>query len=240
MTGRPAPEGTERRPVALVTGASRGIGLAIARELAADHHVLLGGREAQALAALAETFPSAEPFTADLTDPEAVRAAVERLDLPDGLTALVHSAGVLVAGRIEYLDASAWTRSMTANVVAVADLTRLLLSALRSARGTVVTINSGAGFVSGAGTAAYSASKFALRALTDSLREEEREHGVRVSSVHPGRVDTDMQHELRSFEAGEYQAERYLRPESVAAAVALAVRAPADASVDVVSVRPRG
>lgn len=227
------------RPVALITGASRGIGRAIADALAADHHLLLGGRDRDALDELAAGLPSAEPFAADLTDPAATARAVEELDLPEGLAALVHSAGILVSGRVDELAAEDWSRSLTANVAAVADLTRLLLPALRRAHGTVVTLNSGSGFSSGPGGGAYSASKFALRALTDSLREEERAHGVRVSSIHPGRVDTDMQHELRAYEHGDYERENYLRPVSVAAAVAFAVRAPSEASVDVLSIRPR-
>lgn len=227
-------------PLVLVTGASRGIGLAVARELAGDRTLLLGGRDADALRDLARTFPAARPFVADLTDPDAVAEAVAALDLDGGLAALVHSAGILVPGRVEELTAADWARSFAVNVTAVADLTRLLLPALRSARGTVVTVNSGSGFTAGPGTSAYSASKFALRAFSDALRAEEAPHGVRVSSVHPGRVDTDMQHELRGFEQGEYEPAHYLRPESVARAVGLAVRATDEASLDVISVRPRG
>ena len=228
------------RPTVLVTGATRGIGHEIARLLADDHRVIVGGRDRAAVEAVVAELPSAEAFVADLTDPGAVGSAVAALDLAGGLDAVVHSAGILVSGRVADLSVADWARSFAMNVTAVADLTRLLLPALRAARGTVVTINSGSGFTAGPGSAAYAASKFALRAFTDALREEEREHGVRVSSVHPGRVDTDMQHELRAFEDGEYQAERYLRPGSVAQAVAFAVRAPAEASVEVVSVRPRG
>lgn len=228
-----------RRPVALITGASRGIGRAIADELAADFHLLLGGRDREALSTLAARYPSAAPFPADLTDPEATADATGALELPDGLAALVHSAGTLVSGRIDELAAKDWTRSLTTNVAAVGDLTRQLLPALRRARGTVVAINSGSGFTAGAGGGAYSASKFALRALTDALRQEESPHGVRVTSIHPGRVDTDMQHQLRDYESGEYQAQHYLRPASVAAAVAFAVRAPAEASIDSLSIRPR-
>ena len=152
---------------------------------------------------------------------------------------MVHSAGILVSGSVEELTAEDWNRSFALNVTAVAELTRLLLPALRAARGTVVTINSGSGYTSGAGGGAYSASKFALRALTDALRAEEKEHGVRVSSVHPGRTATDMQRELRSYEGGDYQEEDYMRPETVAATVGLALRLPADAAIDSLSVRPR-
>ena len=230
---------SENRPVVLITGASRGIGRAIAHELAADHHLILGGRDRDALESLVCELPSAEPFVADLSDPASLADAVGALELPHGLDGVVHSAGILVSGTVEELTAEDWTRSFALNVTAVAELTRGLLPALRTARGTVVTINSGSGYTSGAAGGAYSASKFALRALTDALRAEEKEHGVRVSSVHPGRTATDMQRELRSFEGGEYQEEDYMRPQTVAATVGLALRLPADAAIDSLSVRPR-
>lgn len=230
------------RPLVLITGAARGIGRAIAHELADDHALVLCGRDPDALAALAAELRGATTLCADLTDLVAVAGALDA----EGLTApstrlagVVHSAGILVSGTVEDLTVEDWTRSFAVNVTAVADLTRRLLPALRRARGTVVTINSGSGFTAGPGGAAYAASKFALRAFTDSLRAEEREHGVRVSSVHPGRVDTDMQHELRAFEQGDYQAENYLRPSSVAKAVRFALDASEEASIDQISVRPR-
>jgi NADP-dependent 3-hydroxy acid dehydrogenase YdfG len=223
---------------ALVTGASRGIGLATARALAPDHHLILGGRDPRALSELAASFPSAEPFAVDLTDEAALSEAVAALDLPGGLDALVHSAGVLVSGGVEELSAQDWERNWAVNVTAVSELTRLLLPALRQARGTVVAINSGSGYSAKPFRGAYSASKFALRAWTDALRQEEAGRGVRVSSVHPGRTDTDMQHELRAAEGGAYEAGTYMRPESVASAVAFAVRAPADATVATIDIRP--
>ncbi len=226
-------------PAVLITGASRGIGRAVADELADDHHLILGGRDAGALERLAADYPSATPFAAELTDSAALARAVAALELPDGLAGLVHSAGILVSGSVEDLTPEDWTRSFAVNVVAVAELTRQLLPALRAARGTVVTINSGSGFTAGPRGGAYSASKFALRAFTDSLRAEERPHGVRVSAVHPGRVATDMQRELRAFEGGRYQEQDYMRPATVAATVGLALRLPEDANLETLSVRPR-
>lgn len=225
-------------PTVLVTGATRGIGRALVTELADDHHLILGGRDQDLLQELVSQLPSAQPFAVDLTDPPALAEQVAALDLSEGLDGLVHSAGTLVRGSIEELTAEDWTRSFTANVTAVADLTRLLLPALRQARGTVVAINSGSGFTSGPGGSAYAASKFALRAFTDALRAEEREHGVRVSSVHPGRTATDMQRQLRASEGGEYREGDYMTPSTVATTIGMALRLPADANIDVLSVRP--
>jgi NADP-dependent 3-hydroxy acid dehydrogenase YdfG len=101
-----------------------------------------------------------------------------------------------------------------------------------------VLLNSGAGRTARAGWASYAASKFALRALADALRAEEEGNGVRVTSVHPGRTDTGMQRDVVRQEGEEYRPREYLRAESVAAAVAHAVRAPLDAEVTEVVVRP--
>ncbi|MBG6225504.1 NADP-dependent 3-hydroxy acid dehydrogenase YdfG [Arthrobacter sp. CAN_A2] len=224
-------------PVALITGASRGIGRAIADELGTTHHLLLGGRDLTALAKLSSSFPSAEPFAAELRDSGQVAAAVAgipRLDV------LVHSAGVLRMGPVAELSDDAWRESFEVNVFAVAGLTRALLPALRAARGQVIAINSGAGYSSGAGFAAYSGSKFALRALTDALREEERRHGVRVSSIHPGRVATDMQEELHTWEGRDYRPQAWIQPDQVARAVRLAVDATRESAIETVSIRPSG
>jgi NADP-dependent 3-hydroxy acid dehydrogenase YdfG len=220
------------RPTALVTGATRGIGLAIARDLSRTHHVVVHGRDEEALVALADSLPSASAWVADLAGPPFEAPVLDRLDV------VVHAAGVIGGDAVEGTSRDDWRRVFEVNVFAVAELTRQLLPALRAAQGTVVAINSGSGFTAGPGGSTYAASKFALRALTDSLREEERPHGVRVSSVHPGRVDTDMQHELVEREGGTYDPALYLEPHSVADAVRLVVDLPHGATAEVVSVRP--
>jgi NADP-dependent 3-hydroxy acid dehydrogenase YdfG len=225
----------DHRPLALITGASHGIGAAVARDLAADHDLLVGGRDAGALAALTAELPGATAWPVELTDDRALAAAaagITRLDV------LVHSAGVGLLGTVAETPASTWRHQFEVNVVAVAELTRLLLPALRAARGRVVLLNSGAGRTARAGWASYAASKFALRALADALRAEEEGNGVRVTSVHPGRTDTGMQRDVVRQEGEEYRPREYLRAESVAAAVAHAVRAPLDAEVTEVVVRP--
>lgn len=225
----------ELRPLALVTGASRGIGAAVARALAPGHDLLLGGRDSTALHALAAELPGARPWPVELTDSAALAEAaggIERLDV------LVHSAGVGMLGTVADTPASTWRRQFEVNVVAVAELTRLLLPALRAARGRVVLLNSGAGLTAAPGWASYAASKFALRAFADALRAEESGYGVRVTSVHPGRVDTEMQRAVVAQEGGDYRPEAYLRPESVAGAVLLAVTAPEDAALTDLVLRP--
>jgi NADP-dependent 3-hydroxy acid dehydrogenase YdfG len=229
----------DNRPVVLVTGATRGIGRAVADALAADHRLLVGGRSADAVADVCAELPDAEPFVADLTDETSVAEAVGRLDPVPALAGLVHSAGVLGSGAVADLERRDWRHTLEVNVVAVADLTRRLLPKVRAARGTVVVVNSGSGLRSSAEGSLYAASKFAVRAFADGLRQEERAHGVRVSTVYPGRVATDMQRELREYEGGEYDEADYLRPESVAAAVRFALTAPDEACVEDLSIRPR-
>ena len=226
------------RPLAVVTGASSGIGEATARRLAQEgFEVICAARRTERIEQLAKEIDG-RAVTCDVTsEGDVARLAQE---VGDRLDVLVHSAGVIGAyERVDALTREDFRRTFELNVIAVADLTRLLLPRLRARKGLVVAINSGSGYSSGARGAVYSGSKFALRALTDALREEEREHGVRVSSIHPGRVATDMQRELRAAEGGEYREEDYLRPEAVAEAVRLAVDTPRGGSVDELRIRPQ-
>lgn len=218
-------------PIALVTGASGGVGAAIARVLAPTHDLLLGGRDVEALAGLAAELPGSLPWPVELTDVvEADVAAIDRLDV------LVHSAGTVTLGRIAQTPAEVWRRTMEINLIAVAELTRLLLPALRAAGGQVVLINSGAGQRANPDWGSYAASKFALRAFADALRLEEPV--LRVTSIYPGRVGTDMQRGVRAQEGGAYEPERYLSPDSVARVVLAAVTAPRDAHVTEIAIRP--
>lgn len=102
----------------------------------------------------------------------------------------------------------------------------------------MVFVNSGAGLRANAGWGSYAASKFALKALADALREEEAAHGVRVTSVYPGRTATPMQQKVRSQEGAPYTPEAFVRPESVAKLIAFALNAPRDALLPDLSVRP--
>ncbi|MFC9786692.1 SDR family oxidoreductase [Rhodococcus sp. NPDC127528] len=221
------------RPTALITGASRGLGAAIARELAPGHDLLLGARNSPALQPILAELPGSRGWPVDLTDYPAVAAAaagIERLDV------LVHNAGVADLGTVAETGIDTWRRTFEANVFAVAELTRLLLPALRESNGHVVLINSGAGLRANSGWGAYAASKFALRAFGDALRQEEP--ALRVTSVHPGRIATDMQQAIVATEGGEYDPDQFLTPETVAVAVRQAVETARDAHPIEIVLRP--
>lgn len=219
---------------ALITGAGGGIGAAIAEALAPTHTLLLAGRPSARLDSVAERL-GATTWPMDLTDPDDIEAAAEVLA---ELDVLVHNAGVAFPGRVAESTPEQWRATFEVNVTGAVALTCALLPALRAVRGQVIFINSGAGMNASPGLASYSASKFALRAFADSLRTDEPL--LRVTSIHPGRVDTEMQRDLVAYEGREYNAAEFLTPHTVAGVVATVVATPADAHTHEVVIRPRG
>ena len=219
---------------ALITGAGGGIGAAIAEALAPTHTLLLAGRPSARLDSVAERL-GATTWPMDLTDPDGIEAAAEVLA---ELDVLVHNAGVSFPGRVAESTPEQWRATFEVNVTGAVALTCALLPALRAARGQVIFINSGAGMNASPGLASYSASKFALRAFADSLRTDEPL--LRVTSIHPGRVDTDMQRDLVAYEGRDYNPADFLTPHTVAGVVATVVATPADAHTHEVVIRPRG
>jgi NADP-dependent 3-hydroxy acid dehydrogenase YdfG len=220
-------------PTAFITGPAGGLGTAIAEALAPSHTLLLGGRPSDRLDALAERL-GATTWPLDLEDTDAIPAVVEPID---ELDVLIHNAGAAFPGRVAESTVDEWRVTLEVNVVGAVALTLALLPALRTARGQVLFINSGAGINASPGLASYSASKFALRGFADSLRTDEPQ--LRVTSIHPGRIATVMQEGLVAYEGGEYKPERFLSPQTVANIVATTVNSPPEAHIHEVIVRPR-
>lgn len=224
--------------VLVLTGATGGIGDALA-DAFADWSLVLLGRDPDRLARLAERHPGARPVACDLADPAAVVAAVSSaLGASEAVDALVHNAGIAPFGPVADTAAATWTRTMAVNVTAPAVLTAALLPRLRAARGHVVFVGSGQSLSAAPRLGAYAASKFALRALADSLRAEERDAGVRVTSVYPGQTATPMQEQLQRDLGRPYRAEDHIDPVTLAAAVRFVVDGPRDAELTDLTVRP--
>ena len=222
----------------LVTGAGSGIGEVVADRLhQRGDRLFLGARSDERAKHLADRVPGCATIVADLADLADPEAVVE-LGGPDALDTLVHAAGVLDLAPLAEVDWHQWRQQLDVNLTAPAMLTQALLPALRAARGTVVFVNSGAGLSANAQWAGYAASKFGLRALADALRAEEAEHGVRVTSVYPGRTATPMQQNVHEQEGRAYDAGQWIRPETVAGAILHVLDLPTDATVSDLVVRP--
>lgn len=225
----------------LITGAGSGIGTAVTERLAGRGDELwLLARDAGRAKELAERFPGVRTVVGDLAEPDRLSWALGHQTLPDRLDSLLHIAGVVDLGEVGELTPKAWNRQLAANLVAPAELTRLLLPQLRLAQGHVVFVNSGAGLRANAQWAAYAASKHGLKALADALRWEESGNGVRVTTVYPGRTATPMQVKVHQQEGKDYDAERWIAPETVATTILTALDLPRDAEITDLQVRPRG
>ena len=183
-------------PVAVITGASSGIGEAAARRLAREPgaQLVLVARREKRLRELAESLPAPTTFVAaDLTAEDApARVAAHVEERHDRLTLLVNNAGA--SWRATFADGGYENvrRTMEVNFDAVVRLTEALLPSLRASRpSAIVNVASTAARVARAGAGAYSASKFALAGWTDALYTEERPHGVHVGLILPGFIATE-------------------------------------------------
>jgi NADP-dependent 3-hydroxy acid dehydrogenase YdfG len=223
----------------VITGAGSGIGAAVAQRLLdRGDELWLFARNAGRAKELAAHFPGALTLVGDLAEPERLSWALGLQTLPERVDSLLHVAGVADLGRVGELTPKVWNRTLAANLVAPAELTRLFLPQLRMSRGNVVFVNSGSGLNAHAEWSAYAASKHGLKALADSLRQEEHGNGVRVTSVYPGRTATPMQVKVHQQEGKEYDPGRWIDPESVATTILTAIDLPRDAEITDLTVRP--
>jgi len=238
-----------RGKVAVVTGASSGIGRATAALLAdAGLKVAVAARRRERLDAFAAERPGAEVLAleVDLRDEAAIaRAFAQVRERWGGVDVLVNNAGLgrkapLVSGATE-----AWREMLEVNVLALCVCTREALQDMRARgdQGHVIHVSSMSAHRVPSGSGVYSATKFAVRSLTEGLRQElrELESGIRVSSISPGFVETEFAatyHESEEAARATYSRFPVLTPDDVANAVAYVLGAPAHVQVHDVLVRP--
>jgi len=236
--------------VALVTGASSGIGEATARALAAEGAaVVIGARRADRLERLRDELAGSGAgvcmLELDVTDEQACRAAVERTRSElGGLDILVNNAGVMLLGPIEKADTEDWRRMINTNVLGLMYMTHAALPhLLAQGSGDVVQVSSVAGRFARLNSGVYNASKWAVGAFSESLRIEVTARGVRVTLVEPGAVSTELTSHITHAGAKEtiedwISSMRALTSEDIARAVLYAVTQPPHVSVNEVMIRP--
>ena len=230
--------------MAVVTGASSGIGRAIASALSREGvQLCLIGRNPVALAetvAGVEQHSKVTSFQIDLTDPEKLGPFVRHLEMKVGrVDVLIHCAGVICQGAMEHAHIEELDLQYATNVRAPYLLTQHLLPLLTTTRGQIVFINSSAGLsAKRPEVGQYSATKHALKAIADSLREEVNSKGIRVLTLYLGRTATPMQEALSRQEGKVYHPEKLLQSEDVASIVVHALMLPATAEITDISMRP--
>jgi len=230
--------------IAVVTGASSGIGRAIALGLVERGATLcLLGRNLATLEALAEcarlTASRVFCYRADLIVDQDLGDLTARLQRDfERIDLLVHSAGAFSMGRLETASVEDFDWHYRTNVRAPYILTQALLPRLRAHQGQIVFINSSVGLSGKANMSQYAATKHALKAIADSLREEVNASGVRVLSIYPGRTASPMQEAMHKMEGRAYHPERLMQPEDVAQMVLNALSLPRSAEVTDIGLRP--
>jgi short-subunit dehydrogenase len=233
-----------RKKVAVVTGASSGIGRSIALALAAEGSALaLLGRSMTRLRCVAqqcaESGSRAVCWKLDLlNEPEIHRVQERVIKKFDGVDILVHSAGLIVSSNFATASLIDFDMQYRCNVLAPFALTQLFLPTLMQRRGYIVFINSTVGLVGSASVSQYSATKHALKGLADSLREEVNTHGVRVLNVYLGRTATPMQGKVHELEGKAYAPGQLIQPEQVASVVIGALTLGPEAEITDVRIRP--
>ena len=193
-----------KNKTALVTGAGKGIGKAIALALAKEGvNVILVARTQKDIDSVAAKVRSlrvkALAITADVADINSVNAAVEKaLNEFGAIDILINNAGIASFGKFLELEPTDWERIIQVNLMGPYYVTRAVVpNMIERQTGDIINISSTAGLAGNALTSAYSASKFALLGLTDSLMQEMRKHNIRVTALTPSTVATDMAKELK-------------------------------------------
>lgn len=229
---------------ALVTGANRGIGRAIALRLAAEgHHLFLLARDEAALNAVADECISAGAthgvrvgwLAGNLADASYADAAVAAALAAEGaINILVNNAGIAIHQATQEADASAWRALFDINFHSVVYLCSQILPAMIERKaGAVINISSISGRNTSAGSGAYSASKHALNGFTECMYEDVRDHGIKVSAIMPGFVATEL------TDGMGMQSERMIRADDVADAVSYVLGSSSNVCPTEIVLRPQ-
>jgi NADP-dependent 3-hydroxy acid dehydrogenase YdfG len=236
--------------VAVVTGASSGIGEATARALSdAGASVAIGARRADRLEALAGNLTGPKLVReVDVSDEEQARAFVQAAhDQLGGLHILVNNAGVMLLGPVAGADIGEWRQMIDVNLLGLLYCTHAALPLLEAnGGGDIVNVSSVAGRRADAGAAVYNMTKFGVHAFSEALRQEALHAKIRVTTVAPGFVETELQgHNVnplvrRTMERSREQIGEVLRAEDIAEQIVHAVSLPAHVCVNEVVVRPTG
>jgi NADP-dependent 3-hydroxy acid dehydrogenase YdfG len=229
---------------AVITGASRGIGKAIALELASHGTTLcLVGRNRKGLQETAEdtTRYHAKAFTykLDLMDDEGIAGFAEYArDSLGGVDILVHSSGTYGQGELANTPIEDLDLLYKANVRGPCLLTQALLEMIKKGSGQIVFINSTLGLHTRRAVGQYASTQHAMKAITDTLREEVNPFGVRVVSIFAGRTATPRIASIFQMEGKTYRPELLLQPGDIATVVAHTLQLPGTAEVTDISIRP--
>jgi short-subunit dehydrogenase len=222
----------------LITGASRGIGRAIAQRLGKSHNVAVFARDASALQSLQKEIPGCIVLPGDITREEDVKSSVESAQKAFGrIDVLVNNAGIGTFKRADQFSLEEFRAIYQVNVEGTFLFTKYVLPAMiQNKAGQIINISSVAGLNGFKGGSAYAASKFAVNGFTESLREDVKEFGIAVSAVCPGSVATDF----GGGSAAALLAKDYaMTPDDVAATVEYLVNESETVNAKLIELKPR-
>ncbi|MBP7665134.1 MAG: SDR family oxidoreductase, partial [Shewanella sp.] len=221
------------KSLVVITGASSGIGAAMAKSFsAAGHPLLLLARRVEAMQAL--ELPNSLSISVDVTDGAAIKTAITQAEAQFGpVGCLINNAGIMLLGQIDVQDPNEWSRMLNINVMGVLNGIHAVLADMKARKtGTIINVSSVAGRKTFPNHAAYCATKFAVHALTENIREEVAMDDVRLITIAPGAVETELLSHTTSddIKAGYHDWKEemggVIAPENVAAAALFAWQQP--------------
>ncbi|EPP23666.1 SDR family oxidoreductase [Vibrio fluvialis] len=233
------------KKLVVITGASSGIGEAIARRLSAEGHpLLLLARRVECLEAL--NLPNTLCARVDVTEQASFEAAIANAEAEFGpADALINNAGVMLLGQIDTQDASEWKRMFDVNVLGLLNGMQAVLAPMKARNtGTIINISSIAGKKTFPDHAAYCGTKFAVHAISENVREEVAASNVRVTTIAPGAVETELVPHITSdaiktgYDAWKQEMGGVLDADDVARAVVFAYQQPQNVCIREIALAP--